>query len=113
MRGPGAGAAVEGGLTTSKGRRPPAPARGRGTIGRLDRWPVTAKGCIFRNPLDFVLDFESTDRGRFRFEVSPVKPSDVVWVSLGGGFGSVLRWWIGRIVGEHFRGDFSARHVPD
>ena len=35
-----------------------------------------------------------------------MKPSDVVWVGLGGGFGSVLRWWIGRIVGEHFHGDF-------
>ena len=35
-----------------------------------------------------------------------MKPSDVVWVGLGGGFGSVLRWWIGRIVGDHFHGDF-------
>jgi CrcB protein len=76
------------------------------TVGRLDRWPVTAKDYILCNPLDFVLDFESTDRGRFRFEVSPMKPLDVVWVGLGGGLGSVLRWWIGRIVGEHFHGDF-------
>ena len=35
-----------------------------------------------------------------------MKPLDVVWVGLGGGLGSVLRWWIGRIIGEHFHGDF-------
>jgi CrcB protein len=48
----------------------------------------------------------SIDRGRFRFEVAPMKPLDVVWVGLGGGLGSVLRWWIGRIIGEYFHGDF-------
>jgi CrcB protein len=29
-----------------------------------------------------------------------------MWVGLGGGLGSVLRWWIGRVVGERYRGDF-------
>jgi len=33
-------------------------------------------------------------------------PLDVVWVGLGGGTGSLLRWWIGRIVGERYHGDF-------
>lgn len=33
-------------------------------------------------------------------------PLDVAWVGLGGGTGSLLRWWIGRIVGEHYHGDF-------
>lgn len=33
-------------------------------------------------------------------------PSDVVWVGLGGGAGSLLRWLIGRVVGEHYHGDF-------
>ena len=33
-------------------------------------------------------------------------PLDVVWVGLGGGLGSLLRWWVGRVVGEHCRGDF-------
>lgn len=31
---------------------------------------------------------------------------DFVWVFLGGGAGSLLRWLVGRIVGEHYRGDF-------
>jgi len=31
---------------------------------------------------------------------------DVLWVGLGGGIGSLLRWWIGRIVGERYRGTF-------
>ena len=31
---------------------------------------------------------------------------DVMWVGLGGGLGSVLRWWVGRVVGEHYHGDF-------
>jgi CrcB protein len=31
---------------------------------------------------------------------------DVMWVGLGGGAGSLLRWWIGRIVGERYRGGF-------
>ena len=33
-------------------------------------------------------------------------PLDVMWVSLGGGIGSLLRWWIGRVTGEHYRGTF-------
>ena len=33
---------------------------------------------------------------------------DVMWVGLGGGLGSLLRWWIGHLVGERYgyRGDF-------
>jgi CrcB protein len=31
---------------------------------------------------------------------------DVLWVGLGGGLGSLLRWWVGRTVGERWRGDF-------
>ena len=33
-------------------------------------------------------------------------PLDVMWVGLGGGLGSLLRWWIGRLVGERYHGDF-------
>ena len=33
-------------------------------------------------------------------------PLDVAWVGLGGGLGSLLRWWIGRIVGERYHSDF-------
>jgi CrcB protein len=35
-----------------------------------------------------------------------VKPLDVVWVGLGGGLGSVLRWWVGLAVGERYQGNF-------
>ncbi len=35
-----------------------------------------------------------------------MKPADIMWVGLGGGFGSVLRWWVGRVVGERYQGDF-------
>ena len=35
-----------------------------------------------------------------------MKPVDVMLVGLGGGTGSVLRWWIGRLVGEAYRGRF-------
>jgi CrcB protein len=35
-----------------------------------------------------------------------MKPMDIAWVGLGGGLGSVLRWWIGLIVGEHYHGNF-------
>ena len=31
---------------------------------------------------------------------------DVLWVGLGGGLGSLMRWWVGRAVGERYRGDF-------
>lgn len=31
---------------------------------------------------------------------------DVIWVGLGGGFGSVMRWWVGRLVGERYHGSF-------
>jgi len=35
-----------------------------------------------------------------------MKPIDFVWIGLGGGVGSVLRWWIGRVVGDRYRDDF-------
>ena len=31
---------------------------------------------------------------------------DVFWVGMGGGAGSLLRWWIGRLVGEKYSGNF-------
>jgi fluoride exporter len=33
---------------------------------------------------------------------------DVLWVGLGGGLGSLLRWWVGHLVAERYRylGDF-------
>ncbi len=33
-------------------------------------------------------------------------PMDIVWVGLGGGLGSALRWRIGQIVGELYHGNF-------
>lgn len=33
-----------------------------------------------------------------------MKPLDVIWVGLGGGLGSLLRWWIGRLVGDRYHG---------
>ena len=41
-----------------------------------------------------------------RLEGSNIKPIDIVWIGLGGGLGSVLRWWIGRVVGDRYHGDF-------
>ena len=35
-----------------------------------------------------------------------MKPLDVMWVGLGGGVGSLMRWWIGRVIGERYHGDF-------
>ena len=35
-----------------------------------------------------------------------MQPIDILWVGLGGGVGSVLRWWIGRLVGERYHGGF-------
>ncbi|MCL6263198.1 CrcB family protein [Craterilacuibacter sp. RT1T] len=31
---------------------------------------------------------------------------DVMWVGLGGGLGSLLRWRVGTLVGERYHGDF-------
>ena len=31
---------------------------------------------------------------------------DFLWVGLGGGLGSVLRWWTGRLVADRYVGDF-------
>ena len=31
---------------------------------------------------------------------------DVMWVGLGGGIGSLLRWWIGLRVGKIYQGNF-------
>lgn len=33
-------------------------------------------------------------------------PWDIIWVALGGGVGSVLRWGVGRAVGERYHGVF-------
>jgi CrcB protein len=33
-------------------------------------------------------------------------PLDVMWVGLGGGLGSLLRWLTGRVIGEHYHGVF-------
>jgi CrcB protein len=35
-----------------------------------------------------------------------MKPLDILLVGMGGGIGSVLRWGIGLVVGERYRGDF-------
>jgi len=35
-----------------------------------------------------------------------MKPLDVMWVGLGGGLGSLLRWLVGLGVGERYHGDF-------
>ena len=35
-----------------------------------------------------------------------MKPLDVIWVGLGGGLGSVLRWCIGRVMAERYTGNF-------
>ena len=35
-----------------------------------------------------------------------MKPLDVIWVGLGGGLGSVMRWGAGTVVGERYHGDF-------
>jgi CrcB protein len=35
-----------------------------------------------------------------------MKPVDVLWVGLGGGLGSMLRWWVGLVVGQRYRGNF-------
>jgi CrcB protein len=34
-----------------------------------------------------------------------MEPLDVFWVGLGGGVGSTLRWWVGLVVGRHYRGN--------
>ncbi len=31
---------------------------------------------------------------------------DILLVGSGGGIGSLLRWWIGRLVGERYHGTF-------
>jgi len=35
-----------------------------------------------------------------------MSPVDFLWVGLGGGLGSVLRWWTGRLVADRYVGDF-------
>lgn len=35
-----------------------------------------------------------------------MKTVDVMLVGLGGGLGSALRWWVGRVVSERYKGDF-------
>ena len=31
---------------------------------------------------------------------------DILWVGLGGGLGSLLRWWIGHLAAMRYRGNF-------
>jgi CrcB protein len=38
--------------------------------------------------------------------LADAKPLDVLWVGLGGGLGSVLRWGVGRLLGERYKGNF-------
>ena len=47
-----------------------------------------------------------TPSQRFFTESLIMQPSDVMLVGLGGGAGSLLRWWIGKIVGERYHGSF-------
>ena len=35
-----------------------------------------------------------------------MSPLDFLWVGLGGGLGSVLRWWTGKLVAERYVGHF-------
>ena len=45
-------------------------------------------------------------RSQFRTGVAGMTPLDVMWVGLGGGLGSLLRWLTGRVIGEQYHGDF-------
>ncbi|EAB8791355.1 chromosome condensation protein CrcB, partial [Salmonella enterica subsp. enterica] len=29
---------------------------------------------------------------------------DIFWVGIGGGSGSLLRWWVGKLTGERYHG---------
>jgi hypothetical protein len=51
-------------------------------------------------------DCNNDQEGQFRTGVAGMTPLDVMWVGLGGGLGSLLRWRTGVWVGEHYRGDF-------
>ena len=35
-----------------------------------------------------------------------MRPLDIMWIGLGGGLGSLLRWWVGLAVGKRYHGDF-------
>jgi CrcB protein len=35
-----------------------------------------------------------------------MKPLDIMWVGVGGGLGSLLRWLVGLVVGKSYHGDF-------
>ncbi|MCX2696525.1 MULTISPECIES: fluoride efflux transporter CrcB [Ochrobactrum] len=35
-----------------------------------------------------------------------MQPLDILWVGLGGGLGSLFRWWVGKLVGESYNGKF-------
>ena len=48
---------------------------------------------------DFALFYETAG-------INQVTPFDFMLVGLGGGLGSLLRWWIGRLVGERYHGNF-------
>ena len=45
---------------------------------------------------DFALFYETAG-------INQVTPFDFMLVGLGGGLGSLLRWWIGRLVGERYQ----------
>ena len=38
--------------------------------------------------------------------VAQMTALDVLWVGLGGSLGLLMRWWVGRVVGERYRGNF-------
>ncbi|MHC3941663.1 MULTISPECIES: fluoride efflux transporter CrcB [Paenochrobactrum] len=35
-----------------------------------------------------------------------MQPLDILWVGLGGGLGSLFRWWVGKMAGESYNGKF-------
>ncbi|MEJ5081402.1 fluoride efflux transporter CrcB [Ochrobactrum sp. MYb379] len=35
-----------------------------------------------------------------------MQPLDILWVGLGGGLGSLFRWWVGKLAGESYQGKF-------
>ena len=50
-----------------------------------------------------MLRLQDDQEGQFRTGVAGMTPLDVMWVGLGGGLGSLLRWLIGRVIGEHIK----------
>jgi fluoride exporter len=75
---------------------PRAPCRTRYSLRQESQQEVFESCCVCNN------DRET----QFGTGVAGMTPLDVMWVGLGGGLGSLLRWWTGRVVGEHYHGDF-------